>query len=110
MTQNTGVVSLPFTGFNYQACAASATTACGAAGAVGDVLNSVLVVPGTTSPGDVQIKDGSGRAITVFAGGSTSETTLTPFTIDLKNIKSVAGGWSIVTGANVTAVAVGQFA
>ena len=95
-------------GLPYTTCAASSTTALGSAGAIGDTLTALLIVPGTTSPGAVQIKDGSGSAITVFEGGSSSVADLAPFTLEL-NLVSAVGGWSVITNANVTALASGTF-
>lgn len=80
----------------------------GATGAVGDVLAELLVVPASTSPGAVSIKDGSGSAITVFAGGADSIATLHPFPIPL-GLRSLTGGWKVTTGANVSVIAVGDF-
>jgi hypothetical protein len=80
----------------------------GSAGAIGDYLVGLLIVPATTSPGAVSIKDGGGSAITVFTGGATSVADLKPFFVEL-NIRSLAGAWKITTGANVSAIAVGQF-
>ena len=94
---------------HYEAVAASATgQALGPAGAKGDFLAGLLIVPATTSPGAVSIQDGSGSAIVVFAGGASSVATLTPFYVPL-NIKSTGGAWSVTTGANVSAVASGFF-
>jgi hypothetical protein len=81
----------------------------GATGAVGDLLISLLIVPSSTSPGAVTISDGAGAAITVFAGGADSITTLHPFSVPL-GIRSVAGAWSVSTGADVSVVASGNFA
>lgn len=92
-------------GLKYVTCAASTTQALGT-GAIGDTLNSLLIVPGTLAAGTVQIKDGGGSAINVFVAGTLAD--LKPFTIPL-NALSAAGGWSIITGANVTAIATGQF-
>jgi hypothetical protein len=83
----------------------------GATGAVGDVLDGLLVVPATTSPGNVLIQDGNGTEITVFLGGATSVADLKPFFIPLGLI-ALAGttpGWKITTGANVSVIAVGKF-
>ena len=44
----------------------------GATGAIGDYLAGLLVVPATTSPGAVSIKDGAGGDISVFTGGASS--------------------------------------
>lgn len=93
----------------YETVAASQTDqAMGATGAAGDFLYSVLIIPATTSPGNIQIKDGSGTAITVFAGGATSVADLKPFSIPL-GIKSTSGAWQITTGANVSAIGIGDF-
>lgn len=94
----------------YETVAASATDqAMGATGAAGDYLAGVLIVPGTTAAGAVSIKDGSGSAITIFAGGGTTAlSTLIPFFVPL-GIKSTSGAWKITTGANVTAIGVGNF-
>lgn len=97
------------TGTEYETVAASQTTqVLGATGATGDLLVGVLVVPATTSPGIVQIKDGAGTAITVFAGGASSVSTLHPFFVPL-GIKSTAGAWQITTGANVSVIGIGTF-
>src|SRR5262245_49043991 len=96
-------------GTEYESVAASQTTqVMGSTGAAGDMLASVQIIPTAPSPGAVTIKDGSGSAITIFAGGVTSVQNLTPFYVSL-GIKSVSGAWMITTGANVTAIGVGNF-
>jgi hypothetical protein len=93
----------------YEAIAASQTDqAMGATGGAGDYLDRIKVIPATTSPGVVQIKDGAGSAITVFAGGASSVADLQPFDIFI-GLKSVSGAWKITTGANVSALAMGNF-
>ena len=77
-------------------------------GAVGDYLQHLIIVPATTSPGAVSIKDGSGSAITLFPGGASSVTTLIPFAVPIM-ATSRNGAWSATTGANVSIVGVGQF-
>lgn len=97
-------------GSEYETVAASQTDqALGATGGAGDLLVSLLVIPATTSPGAISIKDGAGSAITVFTGGSDSVSTLHPFTIPL-GIRSGSGAWSVTTGANVSVIAAGNFA
>jgi hypothetical protein len=96
-------------GGTYETVAASQTDqAMGATGATGDMLNGVLIVPATTSPGAVSIKDGSGSAITIFTGGASSVSNLVPFFVPL-GIASASGAWKVTTGANVSAIAVGRF-
>lgn len=80
----------------------------GASGAAGDVLDGLLIVPATTSPGQVSIEYGSTN-IVVFQGGADSVSNLVPFWAELGGIASVGGGWEISTGANVSAIAVGDF-
>jgi stage V sporulation protein SpoVS len=93
----------------YETVAASQTNqTIGATGASGDYLAGVLVIPATTSPGNIQIKDGSNTAITVFTGGASSVSNLVPFFIPL-GIRSAVGAWQITTGANVSAIGVGDF-
>lgn len=95
--------------YEYATVAASqAAQALGATGSVGDFLYSVLIVPATTSPGAVSIKDGAGSAITLFTGGASSVADLKPFLVEL-GLRSTAGAWSVTTGAAVSAVAAGVF-
>lgn len=94
----------------YETVAASQTDQpMGATGAIGDFLARILVVPSSTSPGAVQIKDGAGSAITVFAGGVASITSLVPFSIPLNLYSLSAGGWKITSGANETLLVSGNF-
>lgn len=96
-------------GTEYETVAASATAqAIGATGATGDYLAGVLIIPATTSPGAVSIKDGANAAITVFAGGASSVSNLVAFSVPW-GAKSTAGAWQVTTGANVSAVAFGDF-
>lgn len=102
------VITTPLA-FDFETVAASQSDqAMGATGGIGDYLAGILVVPATTSPGAVSIKDGSGSAITVFAGGATSVSNLTPFFIQL-GVKSLSGAWKITTGASVSAIGTGNF-
>ena len=99
-------------GTDYETVAASQSAQMlGATGAVGDYLAGVLIVPASTSPGAVSVKDGNGSAITVFAGGASSLADLKPFFVPI-GAKCTAGttpGWQVATGANVSAIAVGSF-
>lgn len=96
-------------GASYETVAASQSDqVLGTTGYAGDVLAGLLIVPGTTSPGAVSIKDGGGSGITVFTGGASSVSDLTPFYLPI-NAKSSGGAWKVTTGANVSVVAVGQF-
>ena len=93
----------------YEPVAASQTNqVMGATGAVGDYLAGVIIIPSSTSPGAVTIKDGANAAITVFAGGAASINNLRTIVVPL-GMYSTNGAWQITTGANETAIGVGKF-
>lgn len=92
----------------YETVAASQTAqVLGATGAAGDYLSGLLVVPATTSPGQVLILDNA-TSITVFVGGASSVSNLIPFFIPI-GAKSVSGAWKVTTGANVSVIGIGNF-
>lgn len=93
---------------DYETVAASQTAqTIGATGQQGDFIAGVLVIPATTSPGNVLLLD-SATSITIFTGGASSVSNLVPFFIPL-GMKSVSGAWKLTTGANVSCIAVGNF-
>jgi len=95
-------------GSEYEKVAASQTgQVLGATGGTGDLINGILVIPSSTSPGVVTLLDGA-ISIPVFTGGTTSVSNLVPFLIPL-GLRSVSGAWSLTTGANVSCVAIGDF-
>jgi hypothetical protein len=107
-TNNIGHVG----GFDYETVAASQSAQIlGPTGAQGDYLSHVLIVPATTSPGAVSVTDGNGSAITIFAGGASSVSSLVPFAVPIgaKCTSGTTPGWKVTTGANVSAIGVGDF-
>jgi len=104
---------LPLT--DYETVAASQTDqVLGPNGHSGDRIARLHIVPATTSPGAVSIKDGSGSAITVFTGGAASVADLTPITVDfgpdgIRASHSANTGWKVTTGANVSLIATGSY-
>lgn len=92
----------------YATVAASATAQALGTGAIGDYLSHVTIIPASTSPGAVTITDGTGSAITIFAGGASSVSNLVPFGVPL-GLLSTSGGWKITTGASVSVIAEGKF-
>lgn len=93
---------------NYETVAASQTAqVMGSTGATGDFFQGILVIPATTSPGNVIILDNA-TSITVFTGGATSVSNLVPFFIPL-GMTSVSGAWKVTTGSNVSCISVGKF-
>ncbi len=95
-------------GAEYETVAASQTAqVLGATGAAGDYIAGILVVPATTSPGNVLLLDNA-TSITVFTGGAASVSNLVPFYIPLGLI-SVSGAWKLTTGSNVSCIGIGNF-
>jgi hypothetical protein len=107
----TTVTNTPLTNFGageYETVAASQTAqTLGATGGTGDYISGILVVPATTSPGNVLLLDNA-ISITVFTGGASSVSNLVPFFIPLGMI-SVSGAWKITTGSNVSCIGIGNF-
>lgn len=95
----------------YETVPASASAqVLGATGAVGDYFEGMLVVPTTTSPGAITIRDGAaGEIITIFAGGILPS--VIPFYVPLgfSAATPTNPGWRVTTGLNVTAVPSGNF-
>lgn len=95
-------------GLQYETVAASQTgQVIGPTGGKGDYISHLIVIPATTSPGNVLLLDNA-TSITVFTGGASSVTNLVPFMVPL-GMKSVSGAWKVTTGANVSVIAVGDF-
>jgi hypothetical protein len=93
---------------DYETVAASQTAqVLGATGATGDYCTGLLVIPATTSPGNVLLLDNA-TSITVFTGGASSVSSLVPFFIPI-GAKSVSGAWKVTTGANVSVIGFGNF-
>lgn len=94
---------------DYETVAAGQTAqALGPTGAKGDILQRLIIIPGTTSPGAVAIKDGSNNAVTVYTGGSSAIDQLNPVVLEI-GARSAVGAWQVTTGSNVTAIAIGRF-
>ena len=92
----------------YETVAASQTAqVLGGTGGIGDYISGVLVVPASTSPGNVLLLDNA-TSITIFAGGASSVSNLVPFFIPLGMI-SVSGAWKLTTGASVSCIGIGNF-
>lgn len=99
-------------GTQYETVAASQTgqeIGPNSTGRGGDYLSGLLVIPATTSPGNVLLLDGT-TSITVFAGGASSVSTLIPFAIPIGALATASTGWKVTTGASVSVIAFGRFA
>ena len=95
-------------GHDYETIAASQTAqVLGGAGAKGNIIEKLIIIPATTSPGAVTLIDNA-TSIVVFPGGATSVTELKPIVVDISAI-SVSGAWKVTTGANVSVIAIGKF-
>lgn len=101
-------MSVPST--DYELIAASQTDQiCGPVGAVGDLLERLIIVPETTGAGTVAIQDGDGTAINVFVAGTLADLTTIVIPIGARCVNATTPGWKITTGANVHVIAVGRF-
>lgn len=91
---------------SYETVAASATAqVLGTAGAQGDFIERLIIVPATTGPGLVTLIDGSTSIPIMVTGGTT---TLIPIVVEI-HAHSQTGPWKITTGTNVSVIAVGDF-
>lgn len=80
----------------------------------GDVIEKLIIIPATTSPGKVSIFDSSaGSEISVFPGGASSVADLKPIVVAMgaraKGDSTHTPRWLVTTGANVSVIAVGKF-
>lgn len=91
----------------YELVAASQTNQIlGTVGAAGDFLGKLIVVVTAAATAQVQIRDGSETAITVFpnAPGGGVGTYVIPL-----GLRSRSGAWQITTGAGVSVLPTGVF-
>lgn len=92
----------------YETVAASQTAqVLGATGATGDFIAGLIIIPATAIPGVVTLLDGA-TSIPLFVGGASSMADLRPFYLPL-GLVSVSGAWKVTTGANVSAIGIGNF-
>lgn len=87
--------------------AADSTAVLGTTGGSGDLLEGLLVIPASTSPGSVTLIDSS-ESYVVFEGGAVSVSCLVPFYIPI-NLRSFGSGWKVTTGDDVSVLATGAF-
>jgi hypothetical protein len=93
----------------YETVAAGQTAqVLGTAGATGDFIAGVLIIPAVAAAGVVTLLDGSTSIPLFVGGGTTALPNLMPVYVPL-NLFSVGGPWKITTGANVSCIASGSF-
>lgn len=75
----------------------------------GSVIQRFIIVPATTSPGAVTFQEGaSGTDRTLFTGGASSVSDLTPIVIEYGG-RASGDGFRVSTGANVSVIVVGRY-
>ena len=79
----------------------------GAVGAVGDILEDLVVNVATSATGTVSIKDGNGAAIVITAANTPIGVYSVKIGARCKN--ATTPGWKVTTGAGATALAIGKF-
>lgn len=94
-------------GVQYETVAANVTApqVMGAVGAAGDYLHQLICVVTTATAAQVQIKDGTGTAITILPATVGSVGTI----VIPVGLKSTVGAWQITTGTGVAVIACGLF-
>lgn len=99
-------VAQAFGGFRAVAPGAN-TQVLGTTGAAGDFLGQLICVVNTPASAQVQIKNGTGAAVTVYpniATGGVPGTYVIPI-----GLRSTLGAWQVTTGAGVEVIACGSF-
>ena len=86
--------------------AAAKLTGQGGKGMIGDIIENILVIPLTASPGQVTLQDGNGAAMVIFQGGANAGINPVPLHF---SCKSVLGAFTVVTGDNVALFVQGRF-
>lgn len=90
----------------YETVAAGQTAQIlGSTGAVGDYLSHVVLQPAAVGAGTTTILDNA-TVIYTYTAGTLSD--LRPITVPI-GARSASGAWKITTGANMAAVAAGNF-
>ncbi|HLG28718.1 MAG TPA: hypothetical protein VI387_00790 [Candidatus Brocadiales bacterium] len=93
---------------DYEAVAASQSDQIlGAVGAVGNVLERLIISVATAATSTVSIKDGDGAAIVITA----ANTPIGVYTVEIgaRCVAATTPGWKVTTGAGATVLAVGKF-
>lgn len=105
--QSLGYLSIADAATEYETVAASQTDqVLGNTGAAGDYLGKLIIVVTTAATAQVQIKDGSGSAITVFPNSPGSGIGTYVLSVGLL---STSGAWKVTTGAGSSVIACGLF-
>lgn len=93
---------------SYETVAAGqAAQVLGATGAVGDLLERLIITVSAAVTGTVDIADGDGAAIPITA----ANTPIGVYTVEVRARarNATTPGWKVTTGAGATVLAVGRF-
>lgn len=93
---------------DYEAVAASLTDqVLGPNGAVGDILERLVITVATAATSTVSIKDGNGSSISIMA----ANTPIGVYSINVgaRAVNPTSPGWKVTTGAGASVVAIGYF-
>ena len=77
-------------------------------GIIGDYLKRLIIVPAVAACGTVALKDGATTLWTWTGGGTVALADLKPIPVEI-DAQSVAGAWSLVVGASVVVMAIGDY-
>ncbi len=93
---------------DYEAVATSQTDqVLGPNGAVGDILERLVITVSTAASSTVSIKDGNGSGISIMA----ANTAIGVYSIQVgaRAVNATTPGWKVTTGAGASVVAIGYF-
>lgn len=93
---------------DYETVAASQTDQIlGPNGAVGNVLERLIITVGTAATGTVDLQDGDGTAFAITAANTPIGVYIVEIGARCRN--ATTPGWKVTTGAGATVVGVGRF-
>lgn len=97
-------------GTDYETVAASQSDQIlGATGAVGDVLERLIITVATAATAAVSIKDGNGSAISILPNSPGGGIGVYVIPIGARCLNATTPGWKVTTGAGSTVLAIGNF-
>ena len=85
---------------------AAIKTTSASVGAIGDYIDTIIIIPETTGAGTIALLDGA-TSVNIFVTGTLAD--LSPIVIRMKARAVNANGWSLTTGANVHVRVTGRF-
>ena len=97
-------------GVEWETVAASQTDQiCGATGAAGDYIRSLVITIVTVATATVDLQDADGTAFNIITGNAALVPGVVVVELGLTSLGATTPGWKVTTGAGATAICVGDF-